>query len=213
MGVSELFAPLTRADSRLAFIVDDESWTYGELAGAALEHVALLERTGVVAGDRVAVWAQPDLCTAAAVIGNAVAGVATVPLNPKLGSAELAHIYEDSQPKLSFCCERHPIPHEAVGVPSLRAAYTPGPATLPAIPVDESPGLVLYTSGTTGPPKGAVITRRNIAANLDALAEAWDWTERDSVVHSLPLIHAHGLVLGFFGSLRVGGVPAAHFWQ
>ncbi|MBT8469358.1 MAG: AMP-binding protein, partial [Deltaproteobacteria bacterium] len=98
---------MTRADSRLAFLVDGECWTFAELAGAALEHVALLERTGVKAGDRVAVWAQPDLCTAAAMIGNALAGVPTVPLNPKLGSAELAHIYDDAQPKLAFCCERH----------------------------------------------------------------------------------------------------------
>lgn len=207
--MSELFPRLTRADSRLAFVVGGEAWTYGELAGAALEHVALLEQTGVRSGDRVAVWAQPDLCTAAAMIGNALAGVATVPLNPKLGSAELAHIYDDSTPKLSFCCERHEVPHEAVGVPSLRAAYTPDSELLPSIPADRSPALILYTSGTTGLPKGAVITRRNIAANLDALAEAWDWTERDTVVHSLPLIHAHGLVLGLFGSLRVGG--ALHY--
>jgi malonyl-CoA/methylmalonyl-CoA synthetase len=80
------------------------------------------------------------------------------------------------------------------------------PSSLPPIQVDGSPALILYTSGTTGPPKGAIITRRNIAANLDALAQAWEWTERDTVVHSLPLIHAHGLVLGLFGSLRVGGV-------
>jgi len=204
-AVSDLFPRLTHPDSRLAFLVDGESWTYAELAGAALEHVALLERTGVTAGDRVAVWAQPDLCTAAAMIGNALAGVATVPLNPKLGSAELAHIFEDSAPKLAFCCERHELPHEAVGVPSLRAAYRSRSETLPAISIDDSAALILYTSGTTGPPKGAVITRRNIAANLDALAEAWNWTERDTVVHSLPLIHAHGLVLGLFGSLRLGG--------
>jgi malonyl-CoA/methylmalonyl-CoA synthetase len=203
--VQELFPGLTQADSRLALVIGDYSWSYAELAGAALEHVALLERTGVVRGDRVAVWAQPDLCTAAAMIGNAVAGVATVPLNPKLGSGELAHICNDSEPKVAFCCERHQVPHEVVGVPSLRAAYEPEPAALPSLPIDDSPALVLYTSGTTGSPKGAVITRRNIAANLDALAEAWEWTERDTVVHSLPLIHAHGLVLGLFGSLRVGG--------
>jgi len=187
-------------------VVGDASWTYAELAEAALEHAALLERTGVRRGDRVAVWAEPDLCTAAAMIGNAVAGVATVPLNPKLGSGEVDHIFADSEPMLAFCAEGHEIPHERAGVPSLRAAYRPAPSSLPALPVDDSPLLILYTSGTTGPPKGAVITRRNVAANLDALAETWAWTERDTVVHSLPLIHAHGLVLGLFGSLRAGGV-------
>ena len=201
----DLFPRLTRADSRAAIFVADQSWTYAELAGAALKHVALLARTGVARGDRVAVWAQPDLSTVAAMIGNAVAGVATVPLNPKLGSSELAHIYRDSKPKLAFCAERQEMPHEVAGVPSLRARYELGPASLPALPVDDSPALILYTSGTTGPPKGVVLTWRNIAANLDALFEAWEWTERDTVVHSLPLIHAHGLVLGLFGSLRVGG--------
>ena len=204
-----LFPRLTDADSRPALFVADESWTYAELAGAAAEHVALLERTGVEYGERVAVWAQPDLSTAAAMIGNVAAGVATVPLNPKLGLSELTHIYEDSRPKLAFCSERHQMPHEVVGVPGLRAAYAPDPKSLPPLSVDDTPALILYTSGTTGPPKGVVITRRNIAANLDALAEAWAWTERDTVVHSLPLIHAHGLVLGLLGSLRVGG--ALHY--
>jgi malonyl-CoA/methylmalonyl-CoA synthetase len=209
MIVPELFPRLTRADSRLALVYAGTSWTYAELAGAALEHAALLARTGVRRGDRVAVWAQPDLSTAAAMIGNVVAGVATVPLNPKLGSAEVDHVFSDSEPSLAFCAERHEIPQEIVGVPSLRAAYRPAPSSLPVLAIDDSPILILYTSGTTGPPKGAVITRRNVAANLDALAEAWQWTEHDTVVHSLPLIHAHGLILGLFGSLRAGG--ALHY--
>jgi malonyl-CoA/methylmalonyl-CoA synthetase len=209
LAVPDLFPRLTHADSRPALFVTDESWTYAELAGASLEHAALLERTGVERGDRVAVWAQPSLSTAAAMIGNALAGVATVPLNPKLGLSELRHIFSDSEPKLAFCAEGCEVPHQITGVPSLQARYAPDPASLPPLPVDDTAALILYTSGTTGPPKGAVITRHNIAANLDALAEAWDWTESDTVVHSLPLIHAHGLVLGLFGSLRVGG--ALHY--
>jgi malonyl-CoA/methylmalonyl-CoA synthetase len=67
------------------------------------------------------------------------------------------------------------------------------------------PLLILYTSGTTGAPKGAVLSSRNVAANIDALSRAWLWTDADVVVHALPLFHVHGLVLGLFGSLRVGG--------
>jgi malonyl-CoA/methylmalonyl-CoA synthetase len=68
----------------------------------------------------------------------------------------------------------------------------------------QDPLLILYTSGTTGPPKGAVITAANVASNLDALAQIWQWTAADTVVHALPLFHVHGLVLGLFGALRRG---------
>ena len=64
--------------------------------------------------------------------------------------------------------------------------------------------MVIYTSGTTGPPKGAVISRAAVAADIDALARAWQWTPDDTLVHGLPLFHVHGLVLGLLGSLRVG---------
>jgi len=204
-----LFPRLTHADSRLALVIEEQAWTYAQLAEAALQHGALLERAGIDAGDRVAVWASPSASTAAEMIGNLARGVTTIPLNPKLGSAEVAHIFGDAEPRLAFSAESFEVPHEVAHVPSLRADYAPSTGALPEIPEDAVAGLILYTSGTTGLPKGAVTTRANIAANLDSLAEAWEWTEHDMVVHSLPLIHAHGLVLGLFGSLRVGG--ALHY--
>ncbi|MER7188358.1 AMP-binding protein, partial [Streptomyces hyaluromycini] len=70
---------------------------------------------------------------------------------------------------------------------------------------ESDPALVVYTSGTTGPPKGAVIPRRALATTLDALADAWQWTGEDVLVHGLPLFHVHGLVLGILGPLRRGG--------
>lgn len=83
----------------------------------------------------------------------------------------------------------------AVGSPG-----APGGVTDPT-----APALVVYTSGTTGPPKGAVIPRRAIASTLDALADAWQWTGDDVLVHGLPLFHVHGLILGILGPLRRGG--------
>jgi malonyl-CoA/methylmalonyl-CoA synthetase len=130
-------------------------------------------------------------------------------MNPKLGVAEVSHIFRDARPKLAFCANGFSVPHRAESTPVVQAEYRPDEGVLSNIPTDGVPGLILYTSGTTGPPKGAVITRANIAANLDSLTEAWEWTELDTVVHSLPLIHAHGLVLGLLGSLRVGG--ALHY--
>jgi acyl-CoA synthetase (AMP-forming)/AMP-acid ligase II len=66
---------------------------------------------------------------------------------------------------------------------------------------DRAPLLVLYTSGTTGLPKGALLAASSVAFDLDALAKAWRWTHEDTVVHALPLFHVHGLVLGLFGAL------------
>ncbi len=76
-------------------------------------------------------------------------------------------------------------------------------ASLPEQSLDAT-ALILYTSGTTGLPKGVPITARAIAADLDALADAWQWTAEDTLVHGLPLFHVHGLVLGVLGALRVG---------
>jgi fatty acid CoA ligase FadD36 len=71
------------------------------------------------------------------------------------------------------------------------------------------PALILYTSGTTGPPKGAVLSHSAINSCLDGLASAWEWTASDVLVHGLPLFHVHGLVLGLLGALRVGS-PLVH---
>jgi malonyl-CoA/methylmalonyl-CoA synthetase len=78
--------------------------------------------------------------------------------------------------------------------------------TLPL--ADEDPErvtLIIYTSGTTGRPKGVRVPQRAIVSNLDALADAWEWTERDRLTHALPIFHVHGLVVGLLGPLRRGG--------
>ncbi len=62
----------------------------------------------------------------------------------------------------------------------------------------------MYTSGTTGPPKGVQIPRRAVTSNLDALAEIWQWTADDRLTHALPVFHVHGLVIGILGPLRRG---------
>lgn len=200
-----LFPRLTYPDSAPALRVEDRALDYAGLADACAAHAAALADAGVSRGDRVAVWTTPTLETMTAIVGNALAGVVTVPLGTKLGTRELAHIVQDARPALALS-----------STPELHGDKLPMLRTCPVTMqggeraelrrrVDDEPLLVLYTSGTTGSPKGAVLTARNIAANIDGLAAAWQWSDMDSVVHALPLFHVHGLVLGLFGSLRVGG--------
>ncbi|WP_075693256.1 acyl-CoA synthetase, partial [Streptomyces acidiscabies] len=156
-------------------------------------------------GRRVAVWATPELETAVAVVGVLLSGGTAVPLNPKSGDKELRHILSDSAPTLVLTAPGTELPEalrqfERVEV-DVRATGT--------LPEDsfgpDSPAFVVYTSGTTGPPKGAVLPLRAITHTLDALADAWQWTGEDVLVHGLPLFHVHGLVLGTLGPLRRGG--------
>lgn len=199
--MSRLFPSLTDdpvAQEALRF--GDRSLTYRQLAAAA---GAVGER--VRGRRRVAVWATPTLETAVAVAGTLLAGVAAVPLNPKSGEKELGHIVGDSAPSVVLAAPGVELPDALAGLERIDVdADADGP--VPVEDADEGdPALIVYTSGTTGPPKGAVIPRRAVAATLDALADAWQWTDRDVLVHGLPLFHVHGLVLGTLGPLRRGG--------
>jgi malonyl-CoA/methylmalonyl-CoA synthetase len=185
MGAVTLFPPL--ADpllcDRPALRFGDTVTTYRELDRWTAEVAAAIAGTR-----RVAVWARPRVETVVAVVAGLRAGVPVVPLNPKAGEREVAHILGDSKPDLVL--------DESLPVSS-RVELAPVSPTAPAV--------IVYTSGTTGPPKGVVLPHSAIASNLDALASAWQWTADDTVAHALPLFHVHGLILGMLGPLRLGG--------
>jgi malonyl-CoA/methylmalonyl-CoA synthetase len=212
--VSSLFPALTDGptdtpddarEERPALCFGDRSLTYAELAAAA---GALADRISG-AGGPVAVWATPALETAVGVVAALLAGIPAVPLNPKSGESELGHILKDSSPALVLAASGDQLPStfgalERIDVDiEVRASTEVPGAAYDHSP--EAPALIVYTSGTTGPPKGAVIPRRAVAATLDALADAWQWTGEDVLVHGLPLFHVHGLILGILGPLRRGG--------
>jgi malonyl-CoA/methylmalonyl-CoA synthetase len=195
-----LLRPIHDLDREPALRFSGQALSYRDLreaAGAAVAQVG--------GAQRVAVWAESTLQTCIAIVGGLAAGATVVPVNPKLGEAELRHVLDDSKPELVFGA-----PAQALDVlewrPRLEAVDPAGRGEFPADELDdEHPALIVYTSGTTGMPKGAVLPRRSVASNLDALAQAWEWTGADRLTHALPLFHVHGLVLGLLGPLRRGG--------
>lgn len=145
----------------------------------------------------VAIDARPTLQTVIAVAAGLAAGVAVVPVPPDAGPVERSHIIRDSGAEAVVGAADWP----DVALARIELA-TDG--SLLAEPADDVAALIVYTSGTTGSPKGVVLSRRAVAAGLDGLAAAWQWTADDTLVHGLPLFHVHGLVLGVLGALRVG---------
>lgn len=151
----------------------------------------------------VAVTAAPSLHTVVAVVGALLAGVPIVPVPPDSGPVERQHILRDSGAAALLVVAGADVPDD-VGVDVVPIDLARRSSTSYPEPDESAPGLILYTSGTTGAPKGAVIPRRAIAASLDGLADAWQWSPDDVLVHGLPLFHVHGLVLGVLGALRIG---------
>ncbi|MDM4718740.1 acyl-CoA synthetase [Micromonospora sp. WMMA1363] len=170
-----------------------------------LRHLATAVADDLRGVDRVAIGATASLETVVGAAGALLAGVAVVPVPPDAGPMERDHVLSDSAASAVLVPARDEHPGTRWGRPVIPVDLSRHAGTVHPEPDPADPALILYTSGTTGAPKGAVLSRRAVAACLDGLAEAWHWTPDDLLVHGLPLFHVHGLVLGVLGPLRLGG--------
>ena len=182
-------------DAADAMVIDGETVSWSQLAGRA-------DRLGneIHGAPAIAVCGTSTLATVVAVAAGLRVGVPVVPVPADAGPVERDHILRDSGASIVIGDPDWP----EVELPRLAVpGASPEPTGSLVVP-DEAPALIMYTSGTTGLPKGAVSPRRAVAAGLDGLADAWGWTPDDTLVHGLPLFHVHGLILGVLGPLRVG---------
>lgn len=175
------YGHIVDAAARRSIVIGDERVDRDGLQAAVADAARAYADVPVMA-----VVAEPTLQMVITVLAGMEAGSTVIPMSPDAGSRERHHVLADSGAALLV---------DRDGIHDL----TP-PASPPATPAP----LVLYTSGTTGPPKGVPITHAAIRACLDGLADAWAWTPDDVLVHGLPLHHVHGLVLGVLGPLHVG---------
>jgi len=194
---------------------------YRDFWQGAEQMAAALTDLGVEPGDRVAVQTPKTVAMLQLYVGTVLAGGVFLPLNTAYTPAEVEYFLTDARPRVFVCdpARRDALTQIAgkAGVSALltlasdesgtltqaRDAQTPG---FQAVPRDASDlAAILYTSGTTGRSKGAMLTHRALASNSLTLRDYWQFTDKDVLIHALPIFHTHGLFVATNVTLMAGG--------
>ena len=184
------------------------SWSADEVFRSAQFVAAEILEHKSYKGKQIALLAPPGLLYVAGMTGGMMSGAMMVPLCIEHPESELEHVISDSDASVILV---HPdfislLPEISVPKKILEINIPPkGPVAYNwDYPNGNDHALMLYTSGTTGKPKGVVHTHNSFAAQINCLAEAWEWNENDSILHFLPLHHTHGIINKLFCSLWSG---------
>lgn len=171
-----------------------------------------LHAAGLRAGQRVLCSSESSLEGILAHAACLRLGAVALPTNTAYREAELAHVIGDARPSAAIVDQTQRADWIKKSDPGIKI-FSPDMQTLQEIdssveldkvgPLD--PALIGYTSGTTGRPKGAVLSHANLLASVEALRLAWRWSAQDRLVLCLPLFHMHGLGVGLHGTLHAGG--------
>ncbi|MBT5138088.1 MAG: AMP-binding protein [Acidimicrobiaceae bacterium] len=196
-------AAASRNDAPFLLQPGGEIITYGDLYLRAAKMARVLQEAGVIPGDRVLMQVDKSIDSVALYVATLHAGGVHVPLNTAFTDGEFAYFIDDSEPAVIVVDPSRLGRFDPKGaavltlggddggtVVGLAAATSP----LPVVDRDEMDlGSILYTSGTTGRPKGAALSHRSLRLNARALHDAWAFQPTDHLVHCLPLFHVHGL--------------------
>ncbi len=197
-----------------------KSYRFSEVEGISARLANALAACGVAPGDRVAVQADKSPEALFLYLACLRAGAAYLPLNTAYTQAELEYFLNDAGPAMFVCrpedetagaglCANTGVGHchtlGAAGNGSLMALAAAQGNSFSDIPrgADEL-AAILYTSGTTGRSKGAMLTHRNLSSNAHALMETWRFTSADVLLHALPIFHTHGLFVASNVALMAG---------
>jgi malonyl-CoA/methylmalonyl-CoA synthetase len=200
----EIFAAGRPADGSRPLLIepDGATVTYDDAADAARRFAAAFAANGVRRGDRIALLAEKSPQALFVYLACAESGAVLVPMNPAYTDDEVGYILADADPTLVVCDQsrvgvagaRTVLTLDRDGHGTLAAAASQAPPLAAAAPpAPDDLAAVLYTSGTTGRPKGAMLTHDNLASNALALRLAWGFSDDDVLVHALPIFHTHGL--------------------
>ena len=192
------------------------------LAGRARGVAEALLRAGVEPGARVALCLPKGPALVTCHVGVVAAGAVATPLNPAVPDRALSSLIRRAEPALGiadagFCararvltpdvpwwCAGEPIPDGCSALPDAQGSVAAVPRHA------DDPALLVFTSGTTGSPKGVPLSHGNLRSNLAALQRVWDWSGRDRLLHVLPVFHLHGLGVALYGSLLAGSAVVLH---
>ena len=195
-------------------------WSAEALLTAAAQFASLFSQLGLVKGDRVALQVEKSPEALAIYLACLRGGFVFVPMNTAYRLDEVDYLVGNAEPALVICdpaaeegvkeiAARHGTPHVMTLDTEARGSLTEAlrrvrnivpPASLGA----DDLAAILYTSGTTGKPKGAMLSHGNLASNGLALRDAWRFTENDVLLHALPIFHAHGLFVACHCALLAG---------
>lgn len=223
MNLIDLFRiNFARYANKTAIRFEDRALTFGELDAASNRVARAFQRLGLQHGDRVAFYLGNSIELVLAHLANLKLGLVLVPMNTQYRDMEITHMVNDAEPRVILTDRTQwqilkPLRARLKSVEHILFAEA-----LNTLIANESPdaidarvdgddlAAIMYTSGTTGRSKGAMLSHNNFVANITGLVSAWAMTADDALLLALPLFHTHGLGVALHGALTTGGATILH---